>query len=1084
MKAFQIQTSSFQSVKVRIALSMGSYALIGTWTIDEETGEVCNLPVSEVHPDMVVIIEDNQYLVHPDDYDELNALVFRTGSQALETEINLIGLGGRLFTLLLTGCFAEMKSAGISVAFGEDGGVDWNRIQEEVNLNKMLMSSAIQSDIIALSVLRPVHGENGEITDFKWVLANKLLRALAGGRDVVGKHYTDIFPASSSDGTIDIIKEVFQTGDRQENHVYYRDTNVRAWVRQVFVKSQGFVIVSAEDVTLKRKADLELRKNFQVLQQIEEIAGTGSWEFDLRNGEFFWSAGMYRLFNLPTTAAVTPEVYLGFVIPADRPVAERIVKQIRDGEESFVESLTVVVDGREKVVKIKGFVQKSENRKASRVLGVDVDVTVLHESEQALREQTYLKEMNNKLRQMDEAKTNFLNSVSHEFRTPLTLMLGPLNDLLSNPGNRLTDKVVQSLEMVRRNARRLQKLVNNLLDFARMEAGQLETYFEPTRLVAFTAEIASHFQPLIQQAGLKYIFKADEDTEPVYVNRDMWEKIVLNLVSNAFKFTLEGKIQVTVQFQKNRVLLAVQDTGVGISEKNIPRIFERFARVEGRGGRNYEGSGIGLALVKEMVTAHGGTIKVKSEEGEGSVFNVYLPRGKSHLPARNVFENPIERKASHLTETFKDEATTWESGQGVLKLDEVEARQQLVLIVDDNADMRQYLSNILQTDYNVIEAENGAVALKLMADGQIPDLILTDVMMPELDGFSLTEAVKGHSDLSGIPVILLSAFADSDNIRKGLLKGAEDYLSKPFSSVELLTLVHARLGQAKRRLDHSQSMHAKASQLEASIAERSKQIEDNKETLAKQNELLLKNNEELKILNDQLSTFAYIASHDLREPLRKISLFSKIILDREKSAISDNASLYISKILNSVERMNGLFDDVLEFARLSSSEPEEFVVVNVKEELARVRKMLAGEIGESSAVIRCETASNFKAASRQLTLLLQSLIGNGIKFRTPSVLPEIILTEKWLEGKDIKEGKANPDTLYYCLEVSDNGIGFKHEYKDRIFQLFQRLHTAAEYKGNGLGLALCKKIMENHGGFITAESEPGQGARFSCYFPQ
>src|SRR5205085_11687866 len=138
-------------------------------------------------------------------------------------------------------------------------------------------------------------------------------------------------------------------------------------------------------------------------------------------------------------------------------------------------------------------------------------------------------------------------------------------------------------------------------------------------------------------------------------------------------------------------------------EKDIPRIFERFARVEGRGGRNYEGCGIGLALVKEMVTAHGGTIKVKSEEGEGSVFNVYLPRGKSHLPARNVFENPIERKASHITETFKDEATTWESGHDGLKSDEVEARQQLILIVDDNADMRQYLSNILQTNYKTIE---------------------------------------------------------------------------------------------------------------------------------------------------------------------------------------------------------------------------------------------------------------------------------------------------------------------------------------------------------------------------------------------
>src|SRR5205085_1714310 len=183
-------------------------------------------------------------------------------------------------------------------------------------------------------------------------------------------------------------------------------------------------------------------------------------------------------------------------------------------------------------------------------------------------------------------------------------------------------------------------------------------------------------------------------------------------------------------------------------------------------------------------------------------------------------------------------------------------------------------------------------------------------------------------------------------------------------------------------------------------------------------------------------------SDEPREAAKKISLFSKINLRREKSGISDNTTLYISKILTSVERMNGLFDDVLEFARLSSSEPEEFVVVNVKQELARVVKILAGEIGESGAVIRCETAGNFKAAPRQLALLLQSLIGNAIKFRTPSIHPEIILTEKWIAGKDIWEGKVNPDTLYYCLQIIDNGIGFRQEYKDRILQLFQRLYTA------------------------------------------
>jgi signal transduction histidine kinase len=1084
MKAFQVQTSSLQSINVRLTSGRGAYALVGTWTLDEDTANFCSLPVSEIQPDLAIVVEDNQYLIHPEDYDEVKRMLQRADSATVETEITLIGSAGRLFVLFLTGHFSEMNSAGVTLSFGEDGGIDWQRIQEEVNLNKLMMESAIQSDIIALSVLKPVLGEGGELADFKWVLANKLLRALAGGRDVIGKRYTDIFPGASSDGTLDILKEVFQSGDHRENHVYYRDNNVRAWVRQVFVKSQGFVIVSAEDVTLKRKADLELRKNFQILQQIEEIAATGSWEFDLRNGSFFWSAGMYRLFNLPTTTSVTPEIYVDFAVEEDKAVAERVVRLIRDGEESFVESLRITAAGQEKTVKIKGFVQKTENRKASRVLGVDVDVTVLLESEQAIREQSYLKEMNTKLRQMDEAKNNFLSSVSHEFRTPITLMLGPLNDLLTSPQTELSDSVIQTLEMVRRNARRLQKLVNNLLDFARMEAGQLETYFEPTRLGAFTSEIASHFQPLIQQAGLKFIFKSDEDTEPVYVNRDMWEKIVLNLVSNAFKFTHQGKIQVTVQFQKNRVLFAVQDTGVGICEKDIPRIFERFARVEGRKGRNYEGSGIGLALVKEMVTAHGGTIKVKSDEGKGSVFSVYLPRGKAHLPARSVFENPSEGRASHLTEAFREEVTTWESGQMALNLPHGESGRSLVMVVDDNADMRRYISSILRPTFKVVEAENGAVALGLLTSGQAPDLILSDVMMPELNGFGMTEAIKGHPDLNNIPVVLLSAFADSENIRHGLATGAEDYLRKPFSSVELITLVQARLNQAKKRSTHHHHMKTKAAELEASIAERSRQIEDNKATLAQQNELLLKNNTELKILNDQLATFAFIASHDLREPLRKISLFSKMVLDREKAAISDKASVYISKILTSVERMNGLFDDVLEFARLSSSEPQEFVEMNVQHALHPVFKILGGEIGESGAVIHCETTHNIKAVPRQFELLLQSLISNAIKFRTPSVAPRITVSEKWLAGKDIKEGKPDHDTLYYCLEVSDNGIGFKPEHRHRIFQLFQRLHTAAEYKGSGLGLSLCKKIMENHRGFISAASEPGQGSRFMCYFPQ
>jgi signal transduction histidine kinase len=237
--------------------------------------------------------------------------------------------------------------------------------------------------------------------------------------------------------------------------------------------------------------------------------------------------------------------------------------------------------------------------------------------------------------ELDRAKTTFFSNVSHEFRTPLTLMIGPLEDTLSNPvGPHPSDR--QQLETVHRNSLRLLKLVNTLLDFSRIEAGRIQAVYEPTDLARLTADLAGVFRAAIERAGLRLMVDCHPLSEPAYVDREMWEKIVLNLLSNAFKFTFEGEIAVALRNHQNCIELEIQDTGTGIPADELPHIFERFHRVQGARGRTYEGSGIGLSLVQELVGLHGGTIQVSSVVDKGTSFTISIPTGSAHLPSERV----------------------------------------------------------------------------------------------------------------------------------------------------------------------------------------------------------------------------------------------------------------------------------------------------------------------------------------------------------------------------------------------------------------------------------------------------------------
>src|SRR5581483_8459802 len=262
------------------------------------------------------------------------------------------------------------------------------------------------------------------------------------------------------------------------------------------------------------------------------------------------------------------------------------------------------------------------------------------------------------LAELDRAKTTFFSNVSHEFRTPLTLMLGPLEEALSD-SERMPQEDRQLIEVAHRNSLRLLKLVNSLLDFSRLEAGRIRAIYQPTDLALLTADLASVFRSAIERAGMKLVINCPPLSEPVYVDRDMWEKIVLNLISNAFKFTFEGEIDVSLKPAGDHVELTVRDTGTGIPVNEIPHLFERFHRVEGARGRTYEGTGIGLALVQELARLHGGSISVESLYGKGSTFMVSVPFGHAHLPADRVSSVPNLTSTTSGPNPYVEEALRW-----------------------------------------------------------------------------------------------------------------------------------------------------------------------------------------------------------------------------------------------------------------------------------------------------------------------------------------------------------------------------------------------------------------------------------------
>lgn len=760
------------------------------------------------------------------------------------------------------------------------------------------------------------------------------------------------------------------------------------------------------------------------------------------------------------------------------------------------------------------------------------------------------------LAEIDRAKTAFFSNVSHEFRTPLTLLLGPLADELADAG--ITALTRERLELAHRNALRLQRLVNSLLDFSRIEAGRIEAAYRPTDLATFTVELASNFRSVIEQAGLEFLVDCPPLAEPIYVDRQMWEKIVLNLLSNAFKFTFDGSIAVRLAPCEEGVQLAVRDTGAGIPASALPRLFERFHRVEDVRGRTFEGTGIGLALVKELVKLHGGNLTVESAPGRGSTFRVFIPAGTAHLPKDRIENSNGQVSNTIDPQGYVGEARQWlpaTTGTGALS---AVADRRRVLVVDDNVDMREYITRLLNPSYNVIPAANGEHAL-VEARASRPDLVLADVMMPGLDGFGLLRELRGDDRTRNIPLILVSARAGEESRIEGMNAGADEYLVKPFSAGELLARVGATLTLSRMRREAADALRESEERyrlLSESVPQlvwscdaegrcdylssqwraytgvpeadqlgykwlaalhpedrdrtveswraavegraeydlefrirrhdgkyrwfktRARSLRSDSGTVAKwigtctDIDNQVRTERALRRANQDLEQFAYSASHDLREPVRNVTLFSELLKKRYSARLDDEGEQFLTQVIEAAQRIHLLIDDLLAYARAAGSvdHEEKCEPIDANVVLNKAISDLAASVRESGAEIVSEPLPLVRIRETQLEQLFQNLIGNAIKYRKDRVGPCVRISAE-------RAGE------YWQFAVADDGIGIDPEYKTKIFGMFTRLHGRGKYLGTGMGLAICQKIIEGCGGRIWVESQLGEGAVFYFTLP-
>ena len=674
-----------------------------------------------------------------------------------------------------------------------------------------------------------------------------------------------------------------------------------------------------------------------------------------------------------------------------------------------------------------------------------------------------LEESNRKLMELDEAKGRFFANISHELRTPLCLLIAPLETIINRFSRAFDTDTKELLGTMHSNGMRLLKLINDLLDLVRLESGRLGVKTEPMEMVDFARGLASSVRQVANDKRITLETKVDPELGWIQADRDKLEKIVLNLLFNALKFTPSGgRVSLLAEKKDDKFILKVQDTGMGISKKNLANVFSRFWQADDSSRRKFQGVGIGLALVKELTDVQGGTASVESEEGKGTTFAITLPYVKAE---------PVEKPVAPAQTTAAGTVTSDEWLSSLYRRAElfpamtpvqenvrqVETGARLghlpkALIADDEPDMLRFLKSQLTGRYQVLEAVDGQQAIDKAAQF-LPDVILLDMMMPEKDGLQACKELRQRTITQGTPIILLTARADEETKLAALSAGASDFLPKPFSTTEL----HVRI----KNLVESYHLQRKLSKQNVVLQETIEQLKETETALVETEKLA------------SLGRFSAGIIHEINNPLN-FATTGLYTLRRKAKFIPPEQQEEYAEILKDVEdgiaRVKTIVSDLRSF---SHNENDIIEQVEVTQVITQALRFLSHEIGQVQVHKNLTENQTVWANKNKLIQVAVNLLQTPPPPPPPKQFGESENPSIWIEGR-VEQGKN-------IVLFRDNGTGIEAGHLGKVFDPF--FTTKDVGAGMGLGLSICYRIVQSYEGRILLRSEHGKFCEFTLEFP-
>jgi signal transduction histidine kinase len=678
-----------------------------------------------------------------------------------------------------------------------------------------------------------------------------------------------------------------------------------------------------------------------------------------------------------------------------------------------------------------------------------------------------LEESNQKLVELDQVKSRFFANISHELRTPLTLLIAPLENMINRLGRTLDNETRDTLHTMHSNGMRLLKLINDLLDLVRLESGRMEVKHESIGIDEFVRGLVSSAKQVADDKRLKLETYVDPQLGTMLVDRDKLEKIVLNLVFNALKFTpAGGRVELRAEKLGEEFVITVADTGMGISEKNLPHVFDRFWQADDSSKRKYQGVGIGLALVKELVEIQGGKVTVTSQQGKGATFKIQLPYHKADpdaVPAK--VETPAAPIATPGTVTSEE----WLSNlyrraelfpsmtlvQDSLRPVETATNgtRPTLLVADDEPDMLRFLKSQLTRHYRVIEAVDGQQAID-KASQFLPDIILLDMMMPEKDGLQACREIREKTSTHSIPVVLLTARADEETKLAALQAGASDFLAKPFSTTEL----HVRIKNLVESHEYQRKISKQKTALESTLEQ-------------------LKETETQLVQSEKLASLGRMSAgiiHEINNPLNFATTGLYALRSKGKHVAPEQQEEYADILKDVEEGITRVKNIVTDLRMFSHPETESREQVEVAEVVNSALRFLSGEWKDKISIERdLVERQTIWANKNRLIHVVLNLLQNALDALRAKEFAEGESPRVQITGK-VENGLSR-------LVIRDNGPGIEDKNLDKIFDPF--FTTKDVGSGMGLGLSICYRIVQDYDGRIFVRTEHGKFCEFTLEFP-